>query len=137
MRCCYVFFFKQKTAYEMRISDWSSDVCSSDLRLSARPFVAAPIYPVQSMHAPLAHPGSRALLIGANASRALESAHTPAENVTADAPSFFPCPAEDAAPVTVGQPNTLTAAVHDRGVSTETTQYTDADHVLGVGGAGG
>src|SRR3546814_3885692 len=27
------FFFKQKTAYEMRISDWSSDVCSSDLNL--------------------------------------------------------------------------------------------------------
>src|SRR3546814_7182131 len=34
MRCvmfCLFFFFKQKTAYEMRISDWSSDVCSSDL----------------------------------------------------------------------------------------------------------
>src|SRR3546814_5706331 len=33
------FFFKQKTAYEMRISDWSSDVCSSDLgtRPSDRP----------------------------------------------------------------------------------------------------
>src|SRR3546814_13010922 len=30
---CFVFFFKQKTAYEMRISDWSSDVCSSDLVL--------------------------------------------------------------------------------------------------------
>src|SRR3546814_6075201 len=29
---CFVFFFKQNTAYEMRISDWSSDVCSSDLR---------------------------------------------------------------------------------------------------------
>src|SRR3546814_10861756 len=29
--CIYFFFFKQKTAYEMRISDWSSDVCSSDL----------------------------------------------------------------------------------------------------------
>src|SRR3546814_9031542 len=29
--CFAVFFFKQKTAYEMRISDWSSDVCSSDL----------------------------------------------------------------------------------------------------------
>src|SRR3546814_2999290 len=29
---CVVFFFKQKTAYELRISDWSSDVCSSDLR---------------------------------------------------------------------------------------------------------
>src|SRR3546814_8911429 len=31
--CC--FFFKQKTAYEMCISDWSSDVCSSDLLLKA------------------------------------------------------------------------------------------------------
>src|SRR3546814_9552841 len=30
------FFFKQKTAYEMRISDWSSDVCSSDLRFRVR-----------------------------------------------------------------------------------------------------
>src|SRR3546814_9100367 len=30
--CCF-FFFKQKTAYEMRISDWSSDVCSSDLAI--------------------------------------------------------------------------------------------------------
>src|SRR3546814_5722769 len=33
--CDVFFFFKQKTAYEMRISDWSSDVCSSDL--AARP----------------------------------------------------------------------------------------------------
>src|SRR3546814_10087576 len=32
MSCiCVFFFFKQKTAYEMRISDWSSDVCASDL----------------------------------------------------------------------------------------------------------
>src|SRR3546814_2944414 len=31
----YVFLFKQKTAYEMRISDWSSDVCSSDLEADA------------------------------------------------------------------------------------------------------
>src|SRR3546814_6755959 len=31
------FFFKQKTAYEMRISDWSSDVCSSDLKQQAAP----------------------------------------------------------------------------------------------------
>src|SRR3546814_10531050 len=30
-RVVYIFCFKQKTAYEMRISDWSSDVCSSDL----------------------------------------------------------------------------------------------------------
>src|SRR3546814_5498899 len=31
----FIFFFKQKTAYEMRISDWSSDVCSSDLAEAA------------------------------------------------------------------------------------------------------
>src|SRR3546814_5232623 len=32
----FFFFFKQKTAYEMRISDWSSDVCSSDLFVYSR-----------------------------------------------------------------------------------------------------
>src|SRR3546814_7552015 len=32
-----VLFFKQKTAYEMRISDWSSDVCSSDLLIYSKP----------------------------------------------------------------------------------------------------
>src|SRR3546814_10477091 len=35
-----VFLFKQKTAYEMRISDWSSDVCSSDLRVGIAVFAA-------------------------------------------------------------------------------------------------
>src|SRR3546814_16693567 len=34
----FFFFFKQKTAYEMRISDWSSDVCSSDLHNPDRPW---------------------------------------------------------------------------------------------------
>src|SRR3546814_16907904 len=34
---CCLFFFKQKTAYEMRISDWSSDVCSSDLDQQSTP----------------------------------------------------------------------------------------------------
>src|SRR3546814_13643275 len=37
---CFVFFFKQKTAYEMRISDWSSDVCSSDLGKLERQFLS-------------------------------------------------------------------------------------------------
>src|SRR3546814_8394837 len=42
MSCHVFFFFKQKTAYEMRISDWSSDVCSSDLNGPAfRAVVAA------------------------------------------------------------------------------------------------
>src|SRR3546814_6141869 len=48
--CCIViyravlsifFFFKQKTAYDMRISDWSSDVCSSDLKAGDLPGMAA------------------------------------------------------------------------------------------------
>src|SRR3546814_9212612 len=36
IRWLYFFFFKQKTAYDMRISDWSSDVCSSDLAVAGR-----------------------------------------------------------------------------------------------------
>src|SRR3546814_259152 len=39
----FFFFFKQKTAYEMRISDWSSDVCSSDLKVSYR-YLLDPAY---------------------------------------------------------------------------------------------
>src|SRR3546814_6679241 len=42
----FFFFFKQKTAYEMRISDWSSDVCSSDLcPLPCRPSTPAWLHP--------------------------------------------------------------------------------------------
>src|SRR3546814_7538336 len=40
--CYMLFFFKQKTAYEMRISDWSSDVCSSDLSSYCAAFTCAP-----------------------------------------------------------------------------------------------
>src|SRR3546814_4443128 len=40
---CFFFFFKQKTAYEMRISDWSSDVCSSDLGAPHARFRTAPV----------------------------------------------------------------------------------------------
>src|SRR3546814_5147238 len=53
-RCClylFFFFFKQKTAYEMRISDWSSDVCSSDLPAGRR---KEPFF--MSMQAPLLGP---------------------------------------------------------------------------------
>src|SRR3546814_14963223 len=49
MYACIFFFFKQKTAYEMRISDWSSDVCSSDLQYRLVPAPA----PDQRHDAPL------------------------------------------------------------------------------------
>src|SRR3546814_8730684 len=45
MICFFCFFFKQKTAYEMRISDWSSDVCSSDLLAKLRDKVRLSITP--------------------------------------------------------------------------------------------
>src|SRR3546814_10187679 len=41
---CFFFFFKQKTAYEMRISDWSSDVCSSDLDLNLAGLLVSPLF---------------------------------------------------------------------------------------------
>src|SRR3546814_3623973 len=44
----YFFFFMQKTAYEMRISDWSSDVCSSDLHQHG----LAPSYPAPHIEPP-------------------------------------------------------------------------------------
>src|SRR3546814_19217140 len=61
--CFIFFFFKQKTAYEMRISDWSSDVCSSDLQLASSPAIAvltsgelAIVRPIRSALSSLAAP---------------------------------------------------------------------------------
>src|SRR3546814_3363055 len=52
----FFFFFKQKTAYELRISDWSSDVCSSDL-------VFTPIQPHDGTlgHSQIRNPAMRAI----------------------------------------------------------------------------
>src|SRR3546814_20734837 len=54
------FFFKQKTAYEMRISDWSSDVCSSDL---AGPGDAIPLVAAFGLLHQCAEPGSVAVVL--------------------------------------------------------------------------
>src|SRR3546814_20776141 len=51
----FFFFFKQKTAYEMRISDWSSDVCSSDLEQLAA------LAPSSALRAPSPASGRRAV----------------------------------------------------------------------------
>src|SRR3546814_11278635 len=51
--CIFIifFFFKQKTAYEMRISDWSSDVCSSDLAACLLPTATSRVPPAPEDHA--------------------------------------------------------------------------------------
>src|SRR3546814_5028147 len=58
LMACY-FFFKRKTAYEMRISDWSSDVCSSDLDGRALMAAIAVGYEVAIRIARNMHPASR------------------------------------------------------------------------------
>src|SRR3546814_15544737 len=64
-----VFFFKQKTAYEMRISDWSSDVCSSDLlKISAKRGFASisPGNAVAALGQPCQHPALAGQVRGAD-----------------------------------------------------------------------
>src|SRR3546814_21110840 len=62
------FFFKQKTAYDMRISDWSSDVCSSDLSRNRRVKAAGSASPARSPKKPNP-PASKAACISARNSR--------------------------------------------------------------------
>lgn len=63
--------------------------------LSARPSLAAPIYPVVSLSAPYVHAGSRDQLLGPDPSPAMLAAHSPDRNVPADAPPIFICHAEE------------------------------------------
>src|SRR3546814_629470 len=69
----YIFYFKRKTAYEMRISDWSSDVCSSDLwfladlAIAMAGYISVGLYPKQSCDAVkfiLKHSDTKAIFVG-------------------------------------------------------------------------
>ncbi len=101
-------------------------------RWSARPDIAAPIYAVQAMTRPLAHAGSRALLIGEAASPALEAAHTPANHVAAQTPPCFLAHAEDDATVDVGNTLAFRAALKTAGVPVETHLFTHGGHGFGL-----
>src|SRR3546814_5855210 len=100
-----VFFFKQKTAYEMRISDWSSDVCSSDLSTLVSPFyvqkgrnrsVAPSLRPVRAGRKRLSAPvHERVHVPGNSASVRVEPVATPA------APCAGPEPASNWSTVAV------------------------------------
>ena len=100
--------------------------------LSTRPVAAAPIYPVVSMSAPHAHPGSRELLVGINARRAREDAHSPHLNVPANAPPVFLAHAEDDQVVPVENTLLLRAALKARGVPVETHLFTHGGHGFGL-----
>src|SRR3546814_6556117 len=59
-----VFFVKQKTAYEMRISDWSSDVCSSDLNHATEKAIALFVRELRGLFNPTAMTGEQARRAG-------------------------------------------------------------------------
>ena len=101
-------------------------------RQPARPVAAAPIYPVISMTAPNAHPGSRTLLIGANADAALERAHSPHLNVPGNAPPVFLLHAEDDDVVPVENALLLRAALRAKGVAVETHLFAHGGHGFGL-----
>lgn len=100
--------------------------------LTARPAVAAPVYPVISMTAPVAHAGSRERLIGADASPALERRHAPQHNVPDNAPPFFLVHAEDDNAVVVENTLELRSALREKQVPVETHLFQNGGHGFGL-----
>jgi acetyl esterase/lipase len=100
--------------------------------LSARPLVAAPIYPVISMSAPNAHVGSREKLISANASLEAERTHSPNLNIPANAPPHFILHAEDDDVVPVENALLLRAALRAKNVPVETHLFAHGGHGFGL-----
>jgi acetyl esterase/lipase len=105
--------------------------------LSARPLLAAPIYPVISMSLPVAHAGSRELLIGSDASAARERAHSPHLNVPEDAPPCFLVHAEDDTSVVIENSLLFRAALSDQGIPVEAHFFTQGGHGFGLRYAAG
>ncbi len=100
--------------------------------LSARPFVSAPIYPVQSMSLPFAHAGSRALLLGPNPSADMERAHSPYLNIPDNAPPTFLVHAEDDDVVPIENSLLFRAALRAKKIPVETHLFTYGGHGFGL-----
>ncbi len=100
--------------------------------LSARPDAAALLYPVISMSAPHAHPGSRRNLLGESPSPALERAHSPHLNVPADAPPCFLLHAEDDASVPAANSRLMHEALRARRIPVEMHLFPDGGHGFGL-----
>lgn len=100
--------------------------------LSAKPFCAASIYPVVSMQMGVAHAGSRAQLIGADASAAAEVEQSPDRHIPDDAPPHFLVHAEDDNIVPVENTLILRAALRAKRISTETHLFRNGGHGFGL-----
>lgn len=100
--------------------------------LSARPTIAAPVYPVISMSAPIAHQESRSHLIGPLAGPEVERAYNPALSVPPNAPAAFLCHAEDDPSVPVANTLMLREALRASRVPVETHLYADGGHGFGL-----
>ena len=101
-------------------------------QLSAKPFCAAPIYPVISMVEGVAHPGSKNLLLGENPSQVLIAAHSPDRNVPDDAPPFFILHAEDDDVVPVDNSLQLRQSLKARRVPVESHFFEHGGHGFGL-----
>jgi acetyl esterase/lipase len=100
--------------------------------LSARPDLAALLYPVISMADPLAHAGSRDELLGPHPSAAQIDAYSAQRTVTTDTPPTFLAQAVNDATVPVGNSVAMFEALHGAGVATELHLFETGGHGFGL-----
>lgn len=100
--------------------------------LPARPFCAAPIYPVVSMSRPLAHGGSRGELLGPHPTAEQEAAHSPDRNIPVNPPPHFLLHAEDDPVVPVGNTLALREALKAKGARVECHLFELGGHGFGL-----
>ncbi len=100
--------------------------------ISARPMLAALVYPVISMHGPIAHKGSREHLLGKFASPELARRHSPQRNVSESTPPCFLVHAEDDPSVPVENTLEFRATLRSHGIPVETHLFTHGGHGFGL-----
>ncbi len=100
--------------------------------LSARPFLAAPIYPVLSMDASIAHMGSRNNLLGSAPSDEAIATYSPDKMVTRDTPPCFLTHSETDTSVPIENTLVFRAALKTAGVTVETHLFPEGGHGFGL-----
>lgn len=100
--------------------------------LPARPFLAAPIYPVQSMDAAIAHMGSRDNLLGKTPTPEQIVTYSPDHMVTKDTPPCFLTHAENDATVPIENTLSFRAALKKAGIKVETHLFPEGGHGFGL-----